>query len=644
MQQLSHQSYSFDDFTLNVARGCLLRGQQEVKLRPKSFEVLRYLVANSGRLVSKAELMQTVWPESFVTDDSLVQCLIDVRRALGDDAQHYVKTVPRRGYIFTPSVTENGAATPDVIYTEQVEGIRVVIEEKYGQESEDTKNNSSGVSSYLRPSSRRGLSRKVLAISVLLAVLVAAAIALKSSSGPSRPQTIAILPFQLLSQDAGDAYLELGMADALITKLSNIRQVVVRPTSAVRKYAAERPDPVAAGRELQVASVLEGSIQKSGDRIRVTVQLVSVPDGTPLWGEKFDENLTNIFAVQDSISERLTRALTLKLTGDEKMLLTKHHTENAEAYQLYLKGRYHWNKRTPEDIKKGIAQFEQAIALDPNYALAYAGLADCYAVFSSVNGLPSKEAGAQARQAAMKALELDGTLVEAHTTLANLRMYYDWDWSGAESEFKKAIELNPSYATAHHWYSNYLIFMGRADEAFAEIGRAQELDPLSPIINEVVGWHRHLARRYDEAVELQKKALDLEPNFAVAHFGLATTYEQKGMYDRAIEEFKEAVRLSPNDLDNLAGLGHAYAVSGKRAEALQVLGELQARSKLRFVSAFHFAVIYAGLGDKDQALEWLEKAYEEHSWWMPHLKVEPRMDSLRADPRFIDLLRRLRLQ
>jgi TolB-like protein/DNA-binding winged helix-turn-helix (wHTH) protein/tetratricopeptide (TPR) repeat protein len=644
MERLLSQSYTFSDFTLDLRRGCLLRGQEEVKLRPKAFEMLTYLVRHSGRLIGKEELIQAVWPDSIVGDGSLVQCLRDLRLTLGDESQQLIKTVPRRGYIFDMEVKE-GSAPPGVIYAGEVDAIRVVVEEEVteAEKGEITQAERGKMSAATSASLIRGwmTGRRVLALSLLVGLV--AAVSWLWIPAPPRPQTIAVLPFRPLSEDGRDEYLELGMADALITRLSNVRQIIVRPTSAVRRYAGPGQDVVAAGRNLRVEAVLEGSVQKTGEKLRVTVQLVSVRDGSPLWGQTFDESFTNVFAVQDSISEQVARALTVKLTGAERKSLAKRHTEDTEAWRLYLSGRYHWNKRTPEDTKKAIAYFQQAIEKDAKYAQAWAGLADCYAVFSSLSGLPPKESMPKAKEAALTALALDNSLAEAHATLASIRSIYDWDWPAAEREFRLAIELNPGYATAHHWYSNLLSFQGRAEEAFAEIKRAQEIDPLSPMINEVVGWHRHLARQYDEAIRLQRQALDLEPNFPAARFGLGTSYEQTGRYEEAVAEFKKAVSLAPDDFDYLAALGHVYAVTGRRAEARRILEELKEFSKRRYVSAWQMAVIHAGLGEQDDAFEWLARAADERSFWMSKLKVEPRLDGLRADPRFADLLRRVGL-
>jgi TolB-like protein/Flp pilus assembly protein TadD len=451
--------------------------------------------------------------------------------------------------------------------------------------------------------------------------------------------SLAVLPF--LGIEASDETLRLGMADALITKLSNLRQIIVRPTSAVLKYADPGHNPVTAGREMGVGAVLEGKIQKSGDRIRVTVQLVRVRDGSTLWADTFDERFTNIFALQDSISEKVASALTLTLTGEEQRQLTKHHTENTEAYQLYLKARYYWNKRTTDGLKKSIDYFQHAIELDPNYALAYAGQADAYALLA--NPQPQPQIVTQARAAAMKALELDDTLAEAHTSLAFVKFNYDWDWAGAEREFKRAIELNPNYATARHWYAYYLITMGRPDQAVASVRRAQELDPLSLIINTDLGDILFYARRTDEAIEQYHKTLELDPNFLPAIFNLGLVYEQKGMYKEAVAQFQKAIALSDRSPDMVAALGHVYAVSGERAKARVILDELTKRSTTEYVLPYDRAVIYVGLGEKDQAVAWLQKDYEERALWPDRIKADPRLDPIRSDVRFTGLLRRLGL-
>jgi TolB-like protein/Flp pilus assembly protein TadD len=456
-------------------------------------------------------------------------------------------------------------------------------------------------------------------------------------------KTIAVLPFKPLSPESSDEYLGLGMADALITRLTNINQITVRPTSSVRKYMGVGQDPVEIGKELFVDSVLEGSILRAGDRIRVTVQFISTKEGRPLWAEKFDEKLTNILSVQDSISEQVARSLMLKLSNEEKSQLTKRHTENNEAYQSYLKGRYHWSKRTVEGVKKGLEYFEQAISKDPNYALAYAGLADCYALLSFYLVIPPKDSFPRAISAAQTALEIDDTLAEAHTSLAQAKTCFQWDWEGAEREYKKAITLNPNDATVHHKYSVYLTALGRHDEALMQIGRALELDPLSIIINHAYASAFYYARHYDSALEQLKNTLEMDPKFLHAQISLGHVYLQMGMHKQAIEELQKALSLSGENSSTIASIGCAYAISGNRAEALKILDELESLSERAYVSAFDIALVFASLGDRESAFEWLQKAFEERYFELVALKVAPELDSLRGDERFEELIKKVGL-
>jgi TolB-like protein/Tfp pilus assembly protein PilF len=428
------------------------------------------------------------------------------------------------------------------------------------------------------------------------------------------------------------------MADDLITRLSNLRQVTVRPTSAVLKYAGDEsgaPNPVAAGKALGVESVLKGSIRRAGERIRVTVQLVSVRDGTPLWAEKFDEKFTDILSVQEAVAEQVSQALVLQLTGDERRLLTKRYTNNPEAYQLYLKGRFFWEKRSEKDLKKAIVYFQQAVDLDPDYALAYAGIAHCYAPLSSLGYVPAKEGRPRQKAAAMKALELDDTLAEAHTVLAAYLFSYEWDWVRSEQEFKRAMDLNPNYPTTYLWYGVFLEKLGRQEENLAARRRAQELDPLNMVINQSVGRALFLNGRTDQAIEQLLKTLELHPSYPPAHSDLGEIYLQQGRYEEAIAQFQQA--------EDKGSLGHAYAVSGNRSEAQKLLAELKERSPQRYNAPFEIALIYTGLGDKDRAFAWLEKAYAERITPLITIKIDQRFNSLRSDARFADLLRRVGL-
>ena len=625
------RSYRFEDFTLDLNRGCLLHQGQEVKLRPKSFELLKYLVERGGRLVGRTELMQAIWPDTFVSEESLAQCLMEVRRALRDDSQRLVKTVPRRGYIFATEVSDPAAVPAP-------------------------------------PPGLRRHTRAALLVSILLlAGLGSAALYFRFFPRTNEPAVLAVLPFRPLGQNGRDESLELGMADALITRLSNLPQTVVRPTSAVRRYMDGETDALTAGKRLQADWVLEGSMQRSGDRIRVTVQLLRLPAGKPSWAETFDEKFTDIFTVQDLISERVADALAVQLTGAERRRLTRRYTRDAEAYQLYTRGRYHWNKRTTAALHKGIEYFEQAIAKDPHYALAYAGLADSYNVLGSHDhgALAPKEAFPKAAAAARRAIEIDETLGEAHAALAFIQFNYEWDWAGAEKEFQRAFDLNPGYPTLQQWYSRYSMAMGRTEASLEASKRGFELDPIDIPLNAHLAWHHLHAGQYDPAIEACRKALELDSNHPTPHWYLGMAYEQKRDYPKAIGEFQIAFVLSggspapPSSLARayaiardtlaggnpvyLAGLGHAYAAAGNVAEARNVLRELEELSKQRHVSPFERAVIHAGLGETEQAFAWLEKAYAERAGWLVYLQVEPRLAQLRSDPRFGSLARRVGL-
>jgi serine/threonine-protein kinase len=491
------------------------------------------------------------------------------------------------------------------------------------------------------------LSTALLIAGVLALAGVLIYFAMRGGPKPSAPvagaRKIAVLPFRSLSPDGDDEYLGLGLSDALITRLSNIRQIVVRPTSAVRKYVGREFDPLVAGREQRVDAVLEGSVERAGDRLRVTVRLINVQDERPVWGSTFNEKLTDILTVQDQIAERLANALAVNLTGEEKRGLAKQYTDDTEAYQLYLKGRYLWNKRTADDLKKSVVYFQQAVERDPLFALAYAGLADSYSLLTDYEALPAEETYPQAKMAATKALEIDGELAEARTSLAYIQAFYEWDWTGAEMQFKSAIELNPNYATAHQWYAEYLSAMGRTEEALAEIKRAEELDPVSLIISAVEGWILYFARDYDRAIGECLKVIELDPNFAEAYEYLKRSYDQKKMYREAIAARQTRRRLLGRDTRDTAALRIAASTTSSRIYWQKRLELEIDESKDESLSAFEMAEILAQLGEKDRALEWLEKAQGQHHFMITYVKVAPNLDPLRSEPRFVDLLRRLRL-
>jgi serine/threonine-protein kinase len=491
----------------------------------------------------------------------------------------------------------------------------------------------------------RHVQRRTVAVLLAVVVISLVGVALAkyfSSLAPPAPiKSIAVLPFKPIGTEGRDETLELGMADTLIARLSNIRDIDVRPISAVHKYTGLEQDAVAAGREQKVDAVLDGHIQKAGEKVRVTVRLLRVEDGASLWADKFDAAMTDIFAVQDSISERVAAELAVTLAGSERERLTKHHTENPEAYQLYLKGRYHLNRLTDEGFLKGRDYFQQAIDLDPNYAAAYAGLANAYQTLSGYNALAPNDGFPKAKAAATQALRLDEGLAEAHTTLGAVKLLYEWDWPGAEREYRRAVEINQSYSDAHLMFGLYLSAMGRFDEAHAEARRAQQLDPLSLAKIVGIGDVYYQQRQYDRAIEQYGRALEMDPNSGIGHWALGNAYVQKGNYGEAITQYKKAITLSGDSPDELASLGYVYALSGKRREAQSVIEELKERSKRRYISPTIIAFIYAGLGEKDEAFAWLEKAYAGRDFILVFLTVDPTFDPLRSDPRFAELVRRV---
>ena len=459
-------------------------------------------------------------------------------------------------------------------------------------------------------------------------------------------RSLAVLPFANAGADPNLEYLCEGITESIIASLSQLPKLRVMARASVFRYKVREADPQVIGRELAVRAVLLGRVAQLKDTLSIWAELVDARDGSHLWGEQYHRKLADIFAIQEGIAQEISENLRLRLTGEEKRRMTKRYTENAEAYQLYLKGRYHWNKRTGEGLKKGIQFFQQAIEKDPGYALAYTGLADCYNLLSLYSALPPKEAMPKAKAAAQHALDIDESLAEAHNSLAYAKLYYDWDWNGAEREFQRALELNPNYSIAHHWYHEYLAAMGRFEESHSQILRAQELDPLSLMISADVGWGFYFARRYDDALEQLRKTLELEPNFVMAHFILGLTCLQKGQFQQATAELQQAIALSGDSPLTLAlgVLGHVFAVSGKKNEAHKILARLEALSRQRYVSSYSLAIVHTGLGETDAAFASLRKACEERHDRLIYLNVEPIFDAIRSDPRFRGLLRPIGLE
>ena len=454
--------------------------------------------------------------------------------------------------------------------------------------------------------------------------------------------SIAVLPFENQSRDPESDYLADGLTESIIYRLSQFPNLNVSPRSSVFHYKGKESDALKIGNELGVATVLSGRITQHGDQITISTELTDVRNHKLLWGEQYDRKLSELLATQREIAREIADRLKVKFPGAYQQLANKHYTESNEAYQSYLKGRYYWNKRTRDGYNKAIEHFKAAIDQDPTFALAYTGLADCYNILSSYGLSSPNDSFPLGKAAVTRALELDDNLAEAHTSMAYLKYQYEWDWTGGESEFKRAIELNPNYSTAHHWYGLALANMGRADEAFAELKRAHDLDPLSLVIMASTGWALFKARRYDEAIAQFQKALDMDQNFGRAHWGISEPYALKGDYDKAIAELQKARELDESP-STLALLAETYARAGQRSESQRLLAELLQQRKLKYVDAYYLAEVYAALGDREKALRTLEDAYEERSSNIVWLKWEPKFDGLRSDPRYVDLIKRIGL-
>ena len=629
--------YEFGPFQLDPPERLLLCDGQPVSLTPKAFDLLLALVNRSGHLVEKDELLKMVWPGSFVEEGNLAVTISQLRKALNDDrGQHrYIGTVSKRGYRFVAEVKRVDDSTQVMTTAKEAEESRArpvlppVVVTKAQALPEREKNK------LFTP-----VLLAIATISVLM--LITLAITLRKATHTKAMEfasirSLAVLPFHTLGTNSPDKYLELGMADAVITKLANTGKIIVRPTSAIQQYAGTQLTPQSIGREQGVDAVLDGRIQREGDHVRITVQLIRVHDGLQLWADTFDRQFTDIFALEDALSEMAAQSIRLRLTGEETRKFAKRATENPAAYEAYMKGRYFWNKRTQSGLNKGLEYFRQAIKLDPTCAEAYVGIADSYATLGLYSVLAPKQSFSAAKDAATRALEMDDSLAAAHATMGFLHFYYDWNMSASADEFRRALAGNPHYAMAHSWYAESLAVQGQYSQAVAEAQRALQDDPLSLIVGSNAGWTFALAGHYDEAVETLKKAIEIDPNFPRTHFRLGEVYEERSHYAMAIPELEKAVQLSGGDPYYEGSLGHAYGVSGKSNQARAVLQNLQAQREQQYVPPYAIGVVYIGLGNNDQAFGWLQKAVEDRSTSMVYLRSDPELASLRSDPRFVQL-------
>ncbi len=608
--------FKFDDAELDPGRYELRRQGYIVKLEKIPMELLLLLVSRQGELVTREEIIARLWGNDvFVdTEQSINTAIRKIRQALRDDPERprFVQTVVGKGYRFVAPITtfEQG--------TDAAPGQVVLLE--------------------------RGRRWWIgAAVAALLAVLFGARPSLwhERLFGIGKPpiRSVAVLPLENLSGNPAEDYFADGMTEALITDLAKVRALrVISRTSVMRYKATRKPLPEIA-RDLNVDAVVEGAVVRSGDRVRITAQLIHAPTDRHLWAEEYNRDLRDILSLQNEVAAAIAREVRVTLTPEEQAGLASRPPVNLAAYEAYLKGRYFWNQRTEMGLRKGIEFFQQAIQLDPTNALAHSGLADSYTGLGYLSYMAPKDAFPQAKAAATRALELDPTLAEPHASLAYARLYYDWDWTGAEHEFQRALALNPNYATGHHWYSVYLTAMGRPQEALAEIERARHLDPLSLIVNTDVGFEAYYSGKYDQAISQLRSVLATNPNFPLAHFWLGRAYQQKAMYEQAVTEFQQAESVMRDWPVALAALGNVHGLSGKTREARSLLERMKSLSREKFVTSYGVALVYAGLGGTDQAFAWLEKAYGERSHWLVWLKLDPRV-RIRSDPRFADLVRR----
>lgn len=640
--------YEFGGFRLDPKERRLQRNGQTLSLTPKAFDVLLLLVENEGHVLRKDEFLEKVWAGSYVEEKNLADNISLLRKVLGDNPKEpaFIETVSRLGYRFVADVQEVEEDGADVLLHERERG-RFIVEDEHdaapaGAELIEV----TGRKSLPAPvKSRNRTALVVLTLALGIGVVLGALALWRNRQQGTAPVTrsIAVLPFKPLVAESADPALELGITDALISKLSNIRQVVVRPTNSVLKYTSEEQDLQAAGRELGVDVILDGRVQKAGDRIRLSVQLIRAADGVPMWAEKFDHEFKDIFTVQDAISARVADALALKLTGEEKKGLAKRYTDNVEAYQLYLKGHHHWGTFNRSELLTSINYYNEALKIDPNYALAYTGLANAYSVIGIYGPLPASEAMPKAREAVEKAIALDDELAEAHSALGGNKIFYERDWPGAEREFKRAMALNPNLTDPHSLYGYWLQAMGRADEAVAEIRRAKELAPTWFVPNRDYLWGLLMARRYDEAIEQSRQMARLEPADYFAYCVLGEAYTFQGRYEEAEAEFHRAlVNVKERPVRLLAALGYLHAVTGKKDEASKLIAQLNERSESR--PLIYIAQVYAGLGERDRAFATLDEAYKERYPMLWRVKVQPEFDSLRSDSRYAELMRKLNLE
>jgi TolB-like protein/DNA-binding winged helix-turn-helix (wHTH) protein/Tfp pilus assembly protein PilF len=639
----------FGVFEVDLSAAELRKNGLRLKLPEQPFQILTMLLERPGEIITRDDLRNRLWrTDTFVDfDHGLNNAVMRLREVLGDssDNPRFVETIPRRGYRFLAHVDESFPATA-ARGSADAGTNQIVVPAAAGQPSP----------AVLPAANRQTVKKRRIEIAILAGLVAAALITVAvaaryfaarntiSGLGVKQSTSLVVLPLENLSGDQEQDYFADGMTDELIANLAKIRSLRVVSRSTAMAYKHTRKPLSEIANELHVDAVVEGTVLRVDQRVRITAELVQVSTDHHLWAETYESQIGDVLALQNRVSSAIVNEIRINLSPQDRERLARNPAIAPEAYENYLKGRFYWNKRTDENLNKAISYFSQATAQDSRYALAYAGLSDCYSIVGATifGSMPVSEAAPKAREAARHALEIDPTLAEAETPLATLKFNYDWDWSGAEDDFQHAIQLNPSYATAYQRYSLFLMAMGRFQDGFNQINKARELDPLSISINFSLGWRLYLARQYDRAIAQLRNTLEMDPSYELPHLVLGQAYEEKRAFDLAIPELQKAVELSHGTPLMVSALAHAYARGGRKEEAEKLLAQLERDAKTKYVSPYYFAIVYLGLGNNEQAMNWLDKAFADRSNGLVFMRVEPELDPVRSNPRFLALQQRLK--
>jgi DNA-binding winged helix-turn-helix (wHTH) protein/TolB-like protein len=643
-------SFRFGEFTLIPSERLLLRAGQPISLTGKVFDLLVVLARNSGRLVGKDELLREVWPGVVVEEVNLSVNISVLRKLLGaaPDGKGWIETVPRCGYRFGAPIAIVEIPVGDLLRQRVFSAAEAVASELLTGRGGATGTADPVTPAASAPTPQAGAGNRIrllriggagLALVALIAIGAVLAWRERVQSTTSGFASVAVLPF---SSDVGDDYLADGITEGLINSLTLVRDLRITPRTTAFRYRSSTLEPSKAGIDLHADAVVTGRLTRNGNKVRIQVDLVDAVHDSQVWGATYEGDRAELVDLQERIAQDVALQLKPALTLEDKQHLAYRATDNADAYRTYLEARYFWNQRSADGIRKAIKLFQRSVELDPNFAMAYSGLADSYATLGYLSDIAPRDAFPLAKRYALQALQLDDSLADAHASLAYVKFYFEWDWPGADAEFKRAIALNPRYPVTHQWYSVYLLAIGRTNEGFREIRLAQEYDPLSLAINTDVGFHYYYTAQYAEAVKQLKAVLNMKADFALAHLWLGRTYQQLGRYDDALSEFRQA-QVAFGDWPVLvAARGSVQAMAGRTHDAREAAAELLSLSESRFVTSYGVALIYSGLNEKEAAFHWLERAFAERSHWLVWLPLDPRWANLRADPRFSVLVRQMK--